>query len=210
MNPFQAAQQQLRTVAEVIKIDDAVLARLQHPMKEMHVSIPVRMDDGSLRVFAGYRVQYDDSRGPFKGGIRYHHETNADEVRALAFWMTMKCAVVGIPFGGGKGGVTVDPKQLSVRELEALSRGWVRAMVDVIGPEHDVPAPDVYTTPQIMGWMMDEYQLMTGRYAPGVITGKPLSIGGSVGRGTATATGGMLVAQLLMKKMNSTNPRVVI
>lgn len=211
MNPFEAAQQQLQKAADVMDgLDPAVLERLRMPMREMHVSIPVRMDDGSLRAFAGYRVQYDDSRGPFKGGIRFHHDTNIDEVKALAFWMTFKCATVGIPLGGGKGGVTVNPKELSEGELERLSRGWARAMRDMIGPDRDIPAPDVYTNPQIMGWMMDEYSDAVGTYSPGVLTGKPLTVGGSQGRGSATAQGGMYVTEELLKEMGVTNPTVAV
>lgn len=210
-NPFKDAQAQLKKAAEFMEdMNPGVLERLSKPMRELHVSIPVRMDDGTLKTFEGYRVQYDDSRGPFKGGIRFHPQTNIDEVKALAFWMTFKCATVGIPYGGGKGGVTVDPKKLSERELEALSRGWARAMSNFIGPKTDIPAPDVYTTPQIMGWMMDEYSQAVGVYSPGVLTGKPLSVGGSEGRGTATAQGGMYVTEELLKKMKIKKPRVVI
>lgn len=192
------------------EMNPAVLERLSRPMREVHVSIPVRMDNGALRVFEGYRVQYDDSRGPFKGGIRFHPQTNIHEVKALAFWMTFKCATVGIPYGGGKGGVTVDPKKLSERELEQLSRGWARAMRDVIGPDRDIPAPDVYTNPKIMGWMMDEYSEAVGSYTPGVLTGKPLSVGGSEGRGTATAQGGMYVTEEVLKKLQIKKPTIAI
>lgn len=209
-NPFESALQQLHTAATYIGIDAHALARLEHPMRELHVSIPVRMDDGSLKVFEGYRVQYDDSRGPFKGGIRFHPQTDIHEVRALAFWMTFKCATVGIPYGGAKGGVTVDPKSLSVRELEQLSRGWARAMSKFIGPHIDIPAPDVYTTPQIMAWMMDEYSQAVGVYSPAVITGKPLDVGGSQGRGIATAFGGMIVTESMLPKLDITNPRVAV
>ncbi|MFC1598095.1 Glu/Leu/Phe/Val dehydrogenase [Patescibacteria group bacterium] len=194
----------------MIDLDSNVRERLSAPMRELHVSIPVRMDDGKLKVFKGYRVQYDDSRGPFKGGIRFHPQTNIAEVKALAFWMTFKCATVGIPLGGGKGGVTVDPKKLSERELEQLSRGWARAMSKFIGPDRDIPAPDVYTTPQIMGWMMDEFSEAVGTYSPGVLTGKPLCVGGSEGRGNATAQGGMYVAEELLKKMKVKSPSIVI
>lgn len=209
-NPFKAAQAQLKKATEYVEVHPDVLERLKAPMREMHVSIPVRMDDGTLKTFSGYRVQYDDSRGPFKGGIRFHPQTNIDEVKALAFWMTFKCATVGIPYGGGKGGVTVDPKKLSEGELERLSRGWMRAMSQFVGPEVDIPAPDVYTTPQIMGWMMDEYSEAVGVYSPGVVTGKPLTAGGSEGRGSATAQGGMYVTEQLIKKMKMKKPSVVI
>ncbi len=210
-NPFKEGLKQLAKAADLVEdLDPAVVERLKHPMREVHVSIPVRMDDGTLKVFSGYRVQHDNSRGPHKGGIRFHPETNIHEVKALAFWMTFKCATVGIPLGGGKGGVTVNPKNLSERELEALSRGWARAMSKVIGPEHDIPAPDVYTNPKIMGWMMDEYSQAVGKYSPGVLTGKPLSIGGSEGRGSATAQGGIYVTEELLKKMKIKKPTVVI
>lgn len=210
-NPFKDAQAQLKKAAQYMEeMNPAVLERLSRPMREVHVSIPVRMDNGSLRMFEGYRVQYDDSRGPFKGGIRFHPQTNIHEVKALAFWMTFKCATVGIPYGGGKGGVTVDPKKLSERELEQLSRGWARAMRDVIGPDRDIPAPDVYTNPKIMGWMMDEYSEAVGSYTPGVLTGKPLSVGGSEGRGTATAQGGMVVTEEVLKKMKIKKPTIAI
>lgn len=209
-NPFESALQQLDKAAGFIGIDPNALARLQKPMRELHVSIPVRMDNGSMQFFEGYRVQYDDSRGPFKGGIRFHPQTDIHEVRALAFWMTFKCATVGIPYGGAKGGVTVDSKQLSEKELEQLSRGWARAMSKFIGPDTDIPAPDVYTTPQIMAWMMDEYSQAVGKYSPGVITGKPLDVGGSQGRGIATAFGGMVVTDAVSKKLGIVNPRVAV
>jgi glutamate dehydrogenase/leucine dehydrogenase len=209
-NPFQAAQEQLKKAAELIGLDERVVTRLSLPMREMHVAIPVQMDDGRLQMFEGYRVQYDDSRGPFKGGIRFHPKTNIHEVRALAFWMTMKCATVGIPYGGGKGGVTVDPKKLSEGELERLSRGWARAMSKFIGPDIDIPAPDVYTNPKIMAWMMDEYSQAVGRLSSAVITGKPIAVGGSQGRGTATAQGGMYVTEELLPLMKIKKPTVVV
>lgn len=201
VNPFKSGQQQLDAAAQLMNLDQSVHDRLKMPQFEMQFRIPVRMDDGSMKVFQGYRVQYDRSRGPAKGGIRFHPQVNINEVRALAFWMTFKCAVVGIPLGGGKGGVIVDPKKLSVGELERLSRGWIRAVGTNVGPTRDVPAPDVYTTPQIMAWMMDEYETLTGEHAPGFITGKPLSVGGSEGRGYSTAQGGVYVTLELAKKM---------
>ncbi len=210
-NPFKEGLKQLAKAAKYLEdIDSGAIERLKSPMREVHISIPVRMDDGSLKVFQGYRVQHDNSRGPHKGGIRFHPDTNINEVRALAFWMTFKCATVGIPLGGGKGGVKVNPKNLSERELEALSRGWARAMSNVIGPKHDIPAPDVYTTPQIMGWMVDEYSQAVGEWSPGVITGKPISIGGSQGRGSATAQGGIYVTEELLKRTKMKKPSIVI
>ena len=164
---------------------------LRWPLRELHVTLPVRMDDGSSRVFHGFRVQYNDARGPTKGGLRFHPDETIDTVRALAAWMTWKTAVVDIPLGGGKGGVVCNPKELSPTELERLSRAYIRQVGRVLGPEKDVPAPDVYTTPQIMAWMADEYSFMQGHNQFGVITGKPLSLGGSAGRGDATARGGI-------------------
>ena len=163
--------------------------RLKHPKAIVQVAVPVRMDDGSLQIFEGYRVRHDDSRGPGKGGIRFHPDVNLHEVKALAFWMTCKCAVVGIPYGGAKGGVAVNPKELSRLELERLSRGFIRQIGEFIGPETDIPAPDVYTNAMIMGWMMDEYSKMQGQRTPAVITGKPIPLGGSLGREDATGRG---------------------
>jgi len=189
-NPFRIAQAQLDKAAAKLGLDPAVHAVLREPMREIHVSLPVKMDDGTIQVFKGFRVQYNDARGPNKGGLRYHPDETIDTIRALAAWMTWKCAIVDIPLGGGKGGIICNPRKLSTGELERLSRAYIDAVVHSIGPDKDIPAPDVYTTPQIMGWMMDEYSKLTGRYSPGVITGKPLSVGGSEGRGDATGRGG--------------------
>lgn len=186
---FADAISKLERAAELRAIDPEAVERLKHPKAIMQVSIPVRMDDGSLRIFEGYRVRHDDTRGPAKGGIRYHPQVTVGEVKALALWMTLKCAVMGIPYGGGKGGVTVDPKQLSKLELERLSRGYVAQLGNFIGPETDIPAPDVYTNAMVMGWMMDEYSKHRGQRTPAVITGKPLHLGGSVGRDDATGRG---------------------
>jgi glutamate dehydrogenase (NADP+) len=186
---FAGALKRLDKAAGLADIDEEALLRLQAPKSVLEVSIPVRMDDGSLRVFHGYRVRYDDTRGPTKGGIRFHPNVNLGEVKALALWMTCKCAVVGIPFGGGKGGVIVDPKHLSRLELERLSRGFIERISDFIGPETDVPAPDVYTNAMIMGWMMDEYSRIRRQRTPAVITGKPIPLGGSLGRDDATGRG---------------------
>ena len=191
LNPFEIAQRQLDQAAKILRLDQGMHELLRWPMREFHVRIPVRMDDGSVRVFEGFRVQYNWARGPCKGGIRYHPEETFDTVRALAAWMTWKTAVVDLPLGGGKGGVVCNPKEMSERELERLSRGYIQAIGHYIGPDIDVPAPDVYTNPQIMAWMMDEYERLVGASAPGVITGKPLPLGGSAGRGDATARGGM-------------------
>ena len=191
LNPFKIAQAQLAEAAEIMELDPSVHELLRWPLREMHVSLPVRMDDGVTKVFHGFRVQYNDARGPTKGGLRFHPDETIDTVRALAAWMTWKTAVVDIPLGGGKGGVVCNPKEMSMGELERLSRAYIRAVGEFIGEETDVPAPDVYTTPQIMAWMMDEYSVMRGYNVPGVITGKPLPLGGSAGRGDATARGGM-------------------
>lgn len=205
---FADAIRRLDAAAQHVDIDPEAIERLRHPKTMIEVAIPVRMDDGSLRVFQGYRVQHDDTRGPFKGGIRFHPQTDIDEVKALAFWMTCKCAVMGIPFGGAKGGVTVDPKQLSRMELERLSRGWVQRLADAIGPDTDIPAPDVYTNPMIMGWMMDEYAKIRRRHAPAVITGKPVALGGSLGRDDATGRGGYYCIKEL-ERLRGWNPSAV-
>jgi glutamate dehydrogenase (NAD(P)+) len=192
LNPFAIAQKQLDQAAEIMGLDQATHELLRWPLRELHVTLPVRMDDGTTRIFHGFRVQYNDSRGPTKGGIRYHPEETIDTVRALAAWMTWKTAVVDIPLGGGKGGIICNPKEMSQGELERLSRAYIRQVGKIIGEEIDVPAPDVYTTPQIMAWMMDEYAFMRGYNVPGVITGKPIPLGGSQGRGDATARGGVI------------------
>ncbi|RLF77567.1 glutamate dehydrogenase [Thermococci archaeon] len=191
IDPFEMAVKQLERAAQFMEISDEALEWMKKPMRIVEVSVPLEMDDGSVKVFTGFRVQHNWARGPTKGGIRWHPEETLSTVKALATWMTWKCSVVDIPYGGGKGGIIVNPKELSTREKERLARSYIRAIYDVIGPYTDVPAPDVYTNPQIMGWMMDEYEAIVRRKAPafGVITGKPLSIGGSLGRGDATAKG---------------------
>jgi glutamate dehydrogenase (NADP+) len=187
---FSDAIRRLDRAFQYAQIDEEAVEKLRHPKAILQVSIPVRMDDGSLRVFEGIRVRHDDTRGPTKGGIRYHPAVSLDEVKALAFWMTCKCAVVGIPYGGAKGGVIVQPKELSRLELERLSRGFIRQIADFIGPDTDIPAPDVYTNAMVMGWMMDEYSKIHRRHTPAVITGKPIPLGGSLGRDDATGRGG--------------------
>ncbi|MFZ2874537.1 MAG: Glu/Leu/Phe/Val dehydrogenase [Phycisphaerales bacterium] len=189
------------------------VARLRQPKQHLEVSIPVRMDDGSLRIFTGYRCRYDDTRGPAKGGIRFHQDVSAAEVKALAFWMTFKCACVGLPFGGGKGGVIVDPATLSSAELERLSRGYMRAIAWAVGVDVDVPAPDVNTGPLVMAWMADEYAAVVGHREPGVITGKPVAVGGSVGRDDATARGGYYILKELEQRLaldKRPEPRTVV
>ncbi|MEI8190517.1 MAG: Glu/Leu/Phe/Val dehydrogenase [candidate division NC10 bacterium] len=195
MNPFVIAQKQLDTAAARLGLDPATHEFLRWPQKELIVSIPVRMDDDTVKVFRGYRVQYNSARGPNKGGIRWHPDETIDTVRALGAWMTWKTSVVDIPLGGGKGGVTCNPKAMSEREKERLARGYMRAVAGILSVSKDVPAPDVYTTPQIMAWMMDEYETLVGEHHPGVITGKPIPLGGSEGRGDATARGGIYVTR---------------
>jgi len=201
INPFEIVQQQIDRCAEILHLEPSVTAILKTPMRELHVSLPVRMDDGSVKVFKGFRVQYNDARGITKGGIRFHPEETIDTVRALAAWMTWKCALVDLPLGGAKGGVVCNTKEMSAGELERLSRAYVRGVFQFLGPDKDVPAPDVYTTPQIMAWMMDEYSVIAQKPQFGVITGKPLSIGGSLGRGDATARGGMFTIREAAKTL---------
>ncbi len=191
--PLASATAQLRESAALVGIGGDALRRLAAPVRVLESTLHVSRDDGSWLHLPAYRVQHSDARGPFKGGVRYHPGVNLNEVRALAMWMAIKCAVVNVPFGGGKGGVAVDPKKLSAAELERVSRAWVRAFVRYLGQDVDVPAPDVGTTPQVMAWMLDEYEHLVGRREPGFITGKPISHGGSLGRDTATAQGAMYV-----------------
>src|SRR3989338_4270211 len=209
---FQNAMAQLEKAVKILGLEENIYAQLKAPQRSLKVYIPVKMDNGVVKVFEGFRIQYNNARGPFKGGIRYHWNVSEDEVKALSFWMTMKCSTVGIPLGGGKGGIIVNPKELSLGELERLSRGYIRAIYKYVGHDQDVPAPDVYTTPQIMGWMLDEYEKITGHHAPGFITGKPLSIGGSAGRGFSTAQGGVYVLEKAVQKLglNPKNTAVAI
>ncbi len=211
-NPFTNATKQLENAAGFLNLDKNILEILKNPKRILEVSIPVKMDSGETKVFKGYRSQYNDALGPFKGGIRFHPKVNLSEVKALSAWMTWKCAVVGLPLGGGKGGVIVDPKRLSDKEMEKLSRGYVQAMKDFIGPEKDIPAPDVYTTPQMMAWMMDEFSRIKGYNIPGVVTGKPIEVGGARGRKFSTAQGGIYVLEKAVKrlKMNSEKTTVAI
>ncbi len=188
-NAFDNALEQLRIAAEYLKLEDGIHQMLSHPKREVTVSLPVRMDDGNTKVFTGYRIQYNDARGPTKGGIRYHWNVSLDEVKALACWMTWKCSIADIPFGGAKGGVICDPKHMSMPELERMTRRYTAAISDFIGPYRDIPAPDVYTNPQVMAWIVDTYSALKGYMVPEVVTGKPVSIGGSLGRDTATGRG---------------------
>jgi glutamate dehydrogenase len=201
MNPFKLAQAQFDQVAEQMDLELAVREMMRWPLREFRFQLPVRMDDGSIKVFFGFRVQHNDARGPAKGGIRFAANETLDTVRALATWMTWKCAVADIPLGGGKGGVIVDPSQLSVGEKERLCREWIDAIWKNLGPRNDVPAPDVGTNPQMMGWMMDEYSKLRGEYVPGVITGKPVGSGGSLGRTAATGFGVVVTIREAMKHL---------
>jgi glutamate dehydrogenase (NAD(P)+) len=189
INPWLVAQRQFDLAADKLNLDPGLRRVLREPRRELTVHFPVKMDDGSVQVFTGYRIQHNLGRGPAKGGIRYHQDVTLDEIKALAMWMTWKCAVVGIPFGGGKGGVVVDPKKLSRRELEGLTRRFATEISVLIGPERDIPAPDVNTNAQTMAWIMDTYSMHVGYTVPGVVTGKPVSLGGSEGRNEATARG---------------------
>lgn len=198
---FQDALERIKSLAELANIDHEIIEGLLHPKEIMMVSLPVRMDDGSQKYFSGYRCRYNSILGPTKGGVRFHPNVNEDEVKALALWMTIKCAVMGIPFGGAKGGITVNPKELSPMELERLSRIYIRVLADFIGPRRDIPAPDVYTNSRIMGWMMAEYDAIKRTHSPDVITGKPIELGGSLGRDDATGRGAYLCALELIHKM---------
>ncbi len=210
-NPFLNAMSQLDKVIEIKSFNESLIKSLRNPNRDIKVQIPVKMDNGEIKYFEGYRVEYNDALGPYKGGIRYHADTEINEVKALAFWMTIKCAVAGIPMGGGKGGITVNPKELSKNELEQLSRGWVKRFYDIIGPHKDVPAPDVNTTGEIMKWMSDEYEKLTGDKTRATFTGKPVEYGGSLGRESATGLGGFYTFKALQDKLNlDGNLKVVV
>lgn len=209
-NPYQNALTQLEIAAGVLKINKDVLEILKVPKRVLRVFIPVRMDDGSIKNFEGFRVQHNDARGPFKGGIRFSPIVSMDEVMALSMWMTWKTAVVGIPYGGAKGGVIVDTKKLSKEELEKLSRGYVRAVHKFIGPNIDVPAPDMYTTPEIMAWMANEFSRIAGENTPASFTGKPIAVGGSLGRADSTSVGGVYVLEEALKKIKKEKRHVTV
>jgi glutamate dehydrogenase (NAD(P)+) len=210
LNSFEIAQTQLDTAAKMLHLEPSIHAILREPMRELQVSIPVRMDNEEVKVFKGFRVQHNNARGPCKGGIRFHPDETIDTIKALAAWMTWKCAVVDIPFGGSKGGVICNPKEMSSGELERLSRGYIDAIWEFIGPDRDIPAPDVYTNPQIMAWMMDEYSKLKGCISPAVITGKPLALGGSLGRGDATARGALYTIVEAAKHLNIDLPEAIV
>ncbi|MHB8585798.1 MAG: Glu/Leu/Phe/Val family dehydrogenase [Thermoplasmatota archaeon] len=211
-NPRETANRQFDIAADVLKLDPNLRAVLRHPKNVLEVAVPVRMDDGSIKVFTGWRSQYHDARGPYKGGIRYHPQVTRDEVVALSAWMTWKCAVMDLPFGGGKGGICVDPKSLSPHELEEMTRRYTAAISPLIGPEKDIPAPDVYTNSQTMAWIVDTYSQIVGKRTPHVTTGKPLEIGGSLGRDTATSFGAMICAReaFKLKGINASGATIAI
>ncbi|KAB2719988.1 Glu/Leu/Phe/Val family dehydrogenase [Brucella intermedia] len=200
-NLLESALVRLDEAASHINIDADVIEKLKYARETMKVRLMIRMDDGSRKSFLAWRCRYDDTRGPTKGGIRYHPESTAEEVETLAFWMTFKCAVMNLPYGGGKGAIQVDPRQLSKAELERLSRAYIQAFSGIIGPDRDIPAPDVYTNSMIMGWMADEYSQIVGQSSPAVITGKPLALGGSLGRNDATARGGFYLVRHLAQDL---------
>ncbi|MBY9078583.1 Glu/Leu/Phe/Val dehydrogenase [Paenibacillus sp. HN-1] len=202
LNPFEIVKQQIDEAAAYLQLSPHITDILKKPKRVLTVNFPVKMDDGSVVVFEGYRSQHNDAVGPGKGGIRFHPNVTLDEVKALSMWMSFKCGVVGLPYGGGKGGVICDPHQLSKGELERVSRGFMEAIFDFIGPDKDIPAPDVYTTPEIMGWMMDTYSRLKGVNTPGVITGKPLILGGSKGRNEATAQGCVYTVLAALKELD--------
>lgn len=209
-NPYQSAMAQLEKAAKVMNLSKHFTDILREPRRIIDVSVPVTMDDKTKKIFRGFRVQHNFSRGPVKGGIRFHPDVSLHEVKALAFWMTMKCAVANIPYGGAKGGVAVDPKTLSGTELEKLSRRFIQALRDNIGPNKDIPAPDVNTNPTIMGWMADEYSKLVGEYTPAVVTGKPLEFGGSEGREEATGLGGVMMLKEYVKKMKWNTKKLTV
>ena len=200
-NPYENVLKVMDEAAQILGYSESDIEPLKYPERELKVSVPVVMDDGSTRVFEGYRVQHSTSRGPAKGGVRFHPAVNPDEVRALAAWMTFKCAVVNIPYGGGKGGVVCDPHELSERELRAITRRFTAAIMPLIGPEQDIPAPDVGSNAAVMGWMMDTYSMLKGHCVHGVVTGKPIELGGALGRNEATGRGVMFTTRNIMKKM---------
>jgi glutamate dehydrogenase/leucine dehydrogenase len=201
LNAFEIAQRQFSDAADILKLDEGIRKKLRTPERCLTVSIPTKLDDGRLEVFIGHRVQHNTTRGPAKGGIRYHPNVTLDEVKALASWMTWKCATVGIPYGGAKGGITCNPKEMSLDELERMTRRYASEISIIIGPEKDIPAPDVYTNSQTMAWIMDTYSMNKGYAVPGVVTGKPLALGGSLGRNEATAQGCVYVIEEATKKL---------
>ena len=206
MNVYEHAVQRLEEIGKLAKVDEKTIEILKRPQRVIEVNLPVKMDSGEIKIFKGYRVQHNNARGPYKGGIRFHQNVTLDEVKSLALWMSLKCSVVNIPFGGGKGGIIVNPKELSVNELERLSRAYIRAIAPFIGVNIDVPAPDVNTNPQVMAWMYDEYTKILGKNEPGVLTGKPIEVFGSKIRSIATSLGGKFVLDTIVGRMNVKKP----
>lgn len=202
LNPYEIVKEQIDIAANILQLPKNIVEILKRPKRVLTVNYPVKLDDGTIEVFEGYRSQHNDALGPLKGGIRFHPDVTLDEVKALSMWMTFKCGVVDLPYGGGKGGVIADPRNYSLAERERMSRGFMEAIADFVGPDKDIPAPDVYTNAQVMGWMMDTYSKLKGTYSPGVITGKPLSIGGSLGRSEATARGCVITIKEALKELN--------
>ncbi|MEG2085999.1 MAG: Glu/Leu/Phe/Val dehydrogenase [Clostridia bacterium] len=209
-NPYDNMLAVLESAAKMLKLPENEYEFLKYPEKQLQVSLPIVMDNGTVKVFEGYRVQHNSSRGPYKGGIRYHQDSDMDEVKALAAWMAFKCAIADIPYGGGKGGIKVDPGTLSMGELERLTRTYTAAIAPLIGPDKDIPAPDVNTNGQIMAWIVDTYAKVTGKYQPAVVTGKPQAIGGSLGRPEATGRGVMIAARELLKREGKTFKDVTV
>lgn len=211
MNALENALEQLQSSAQIANIKPEIINLLQRPEREITVNLPIKMDDGVVKTFTGFRIQHNSALGPYKGGLRFHPQVDIDEVRALALWMVIKCAVAGIPYGGGKGGITVDPKTLSSSELERLSRSFVDKIYKNIGPHVDVPAPDVNTNPQIMAWMVDQYSKLVGQWTPAAFTGKPIELGGSLGREEATGLGGKYILDEIIKNNSSSkNTKIAI
>lgn len=202
LNPFEIAQRQVKNACDKLGAEPAVYEILKTPMRVHEVSFPVKLDNGTIKTITGYRAQHNNACGPYKGGIRFHQDVTLDEVKALSTWMTFKCAVTGVPYGGGKGGIAIDPREYSARELEAISRGFAAAIAPYIGEKVDIPAPDVNTNGQIMSWMVDEYEKVTGEYAPGVFTGKPVQFGGSLARTEATGYGVAIMAKAALERLN--------
>jgi glutamate dehydrogenase/leucine dehydrogenase len=210
VNPFEIAQNQLAEAAKFIDVDKELLEILKQPQRIIEVSIPIKMDNGKTKIFTGFRVQHNNARGPYKGGLRYHPNVSLEEVKALALWMTFKCSVVDIPYGGAKGGIIVDPHKLSQAELQRLTRGYVDRIYEFIGPRKDIPAPDVYTNSQIMSWILDEYNHISREHNPGVVTGKPVELEGSKGRDTATSKGGIIVLDELLRNLGIEKSAVTV